>query len=173
MSQTGMTLLSREKPQDRSAAFIAGLEQLIKLITDIPKAMLQTPQGAGTAAILIGATMKQLGIGVLQEEYRIKDRFNNEGEKWLFDTNPNSPGLVVKHGSQNAACRAMTEGVRNNTCEKFIVSDPLVIDVFPFEIIGVIREDFGKMSVPDMLMTGGFMALSGDFWKGIGEIVPG
>ena len=168
-----MTLIPRERPADKSAAFIAGLQELVKLITEIPKAMLQTPQGAGTAAILIGATMKQLGIGVLKKEYSIKDRFNNEGEKWLFSTNPEDPGLVVKHGSQDAACRAMTEGVRNQTCDLKVVSDPLVIDVFPFEIIGVIREDFGKMSVPDMLMTGGFMALTGDFWQGIGEIVPG
>lgn len=170
---SGMTLVSREREGDKSAAFIAGLVQLVKLITDIPKAMLQTPQGAGTAAILIGATMKQLGIGVLVKEYFIKDRFNNPREKWLFDTNPNSPGLVVKHGSVDAACKAMQEGTRNSTCELKIVSDPLVIDVFPFEIIGVIPEDFGKMSVPDMLMTGGFMALTGDFWKGLGEIVPG
>jgi len=171
---TGMTLIPRERPQDNAAAFIAGLEQLVKLITDIPKAMLQTPQGAGTAAMLIGATMKQLGIGVLKKEYFIKDRFNNEGEKWLFSTNPKNPGLVVKFGSQDAACRlGMGEGVRNATCELKVVADPLVIDIFPFEIIGVIKEDFGKMSIADMLMTGGFMALTGDFWKGIGEIVPG
>jgi len=166
----GMTL---ERQDSSGRVAVDAFAELVKLITDIPKALLQTPQGAGTAAIMIGALMKQLRIGVLVREYRIKDRFNNEGEEWLFGTNPKLPGLVVKHGSQDAACKAMTEGVRNQICELFVIADPLVIDVFPFEIIGVIKEDFGKMSVPDMLMTGGFMALTGDFWKGIGEIVPG
>ena len=161
-----------EKTETAKVA-VEAFAELVKLITDIPKALMQTPQGAGVAAIMAGAIMKQLGFGVLKEEYRIKPKLNIPGEEWLFGTDPKKPGLVVKAGSQDAACRAMSPGLRNDTCEKFIVSDALVIDVFPFEIIGVIREDFGKMSVPDMLMTGGFMALTGDFWKGIGEIVPG
>jgi len=163
--------LEREDSPGRIA--VDALAELLQFIAAIPKALLQTPQGAGIAAIMIGATMKRLGIGVLVQEYRIKARFNNEGEKWLFDTNPKSPGLVVLHGSPDAACKAMQEGTRNQTCELFTLADPLVIDIFPFEIIGLIKDDFGKMSVPDMLMTGGFMALTGDFWKGVGEIVPG
>jgi len=161
---SGMTLLPRERPQDKSAAFIAGLEQLVKLITDIPKAMLQTPQGAGIAAVLIGATMKQLGIGVLRKDWFFKKAL--AGQKPLVE-------LLQEHGSESEACLSLSEGERNQICEMRVVQDPLVIDVFPFEIIGLIPEDFGKMSVPDMLMTGGFFALTGDFWKGVGEIVPG
>lgn len=157
-------LAAGAKESSQTAAFIAGLQQLVKLITDIPKALLQTPQGAGAAAILIGATMKQLGIGVLKKEWRFKASLRNT---------PSGIKLIQEAGSEDAACLRISEGRRNQTCEEFVVSDPLVIDVFPFEIIGVIKEDFGKMSVPDMLMTGGFMALTGDFWKGIGEIVPG
>lgn len=196
MSQTGMTLVPREREKVQSNAadvFIAGLAELVKLITDIPKAMLQTPEGAGTAAILIGATMKQLGIGVLKKEYFIKDGFRSPDMKWLWDESliekspipplpgqPRSPlegqprGLVPRAGGdENLACKAMQEGTRNQTCELKVIADPLVIDVFPFEIIGLIKEDFGKMAVPDMLMTGGFMALTGRFWQGVGEIVPG
>jgi len=152
---------------------IAGMQEVAALIKAIPEGLLKTPQGAGIAAIMIGALMKKLGIGILKKEFRIVKRFQSKSEKWLWDENPESPGLVIEKGSEDAACRFMSESNRNNVCESFIVEDPLVIDVFPFEIIGVIREDFGKMAVPDMLMTGGFMALTGDFWKGVGEIIPG
>jgi len=173
ISQTGMTLVPRERQQQKSPGEIGveALGKLLEFIAAIPKALLQTPQGAGIAAIMIGATMKRLGIGVLVKEYNVKERF--KGEKWLFDTNPKNPGLVVFHGSEDAACKFMDDATRTRVCEFKVKSDPLVIDIFPFEIIGLIKEDFGKMSVPDMLMTGGFMALTGDFWKGVGEIVPG
>lgn len=164
--------LSREREQVSSARVaVDALGELLQFIAAIPKALLQTPQGAGIAAIMIGATMKRLGIGVLVKEFNVKEQF--KGEAWLFSDNPKKPGLVVFHGSEDAACKFMDEVTRNRVCEFKVKSDPLVIDIFPFEIIGLISEDFGKMSVPDMLMTGGFMALTGDFWKGVGEIVPG
>jgi len=156
-----MTLERQDSP---GRVAVDALAELLQFIAAIPKALLQTPQGAGIAAIMIGATMKRLGIGVLTKEWRFKQQYVDH-ESLIK--------LKQEEGSENAACLLLSASKRQQVCEQFVIQDALVIDIFPFEIIGVINEDFGKMSVPDMLMTGGFMALTGDFWKGIGEIVPG
>jgi len=49
------------------------------------------------------------------------------------------------------------------------------VDVFPFtlDLAGFkLSEDFGKVGIGDLLIGAGTLAMSAEFVKGIGEIVP-
>ena len=141
----------------------------LEALGSIPAYLLSTKEGVGMISILIGTTMKRAGFG--KGKLVIKEKFRGLGEKWLWETNSElGLGLVVKYGGdEEKACMSMDEGTRNETCE---LSAPLTVDAFPFEIPHVIAAEFGRIPIPDLMIAAGFMAMSAEFFKGIGEFVP-
>ena len=140
----------------------------LEALGSIPAYLLSTKEGVGMISILIGTTMKSVGFG--KGKLVIKEKFRGSGDKWLWETNPElGLGLVVKFGGdEEKACMDMDEGTRNITCE---LSAPLTVDAFPFEIPHLIGPEFGRMLIPDLMIIGGFFAMSAEFFKGIGEII--
>ena len=154
-------------PEDKSKA--EALKAVVTAIAAIPIALLSTPQGAALAAILIGTSMKAVGLGA--PTLQLKAEFR--GENFLRDV------FAPKGLSEDEFCTQFpTSAAGAAYCE--YGKSSLAIDTFPFDFkvagIEVIKKEFGEISVPDMLISGGWMALTAEFWKGviagIGEIVP-
>ena len=174
-----MQLSEDDKPNpDRMKA----MENIVSLVTALPTALLSTAQGAGVASILIGFTLKNNGIG---EEVAPTTILKNTG-RFAGNTSPEQRALWIKtFGSEEEACNFSPQfprrdkigaSIRCETKEVEVAGSgkpKISIDAFPFKIDALnITEEFGVLTVGDILMLGGFFALSSEFFKGVGEIVP-
>ena len=153
--------MSEDVNDNKSESLIQAFEILTKFIGTIPQSLLSTPQGAGLFSILVGIFMKQHGIG----ERRVELRFISSASQKQKDI------WISEYGSEENACK-VNIGKSPSICEEIEISPAMSIDVFPFEIPKIVGSEFGNMKVSDIVITGGFMSLTSEFWKGIGEIVP-
>jgi len=151
---------TRTIPRDKKDINVV---DVINMIQEIPKAILQTPQGVALISLLSGIMLEQAGLSELVFKIK-KDAFLDDATK----------EKVAAFPSENAFCLSLGAG-RNTICElkpKLNVA----FDIFPWEgtILGI-RPDFGKIDipVPKLLIALGSMGLSAEFLKGLGGIIPG
>ena len=152
---------------NKQQILVAFLEQLGK----IPAILLSTKEGVGLTSIMIGTMLKAAGVG--QPYLQIKPEFKGSQE-WVNDvfgpTGLDEKGFCAKYPKSAAGA---------DYCE--LNDGGLVVDAFPFELtiagVKVIPAEFGRVPVPDLLIGGGFLTMSAEFWKGViegvGAIVPG
>jgi len=152
---------TRTIPKDKKDINII---DIINMIQEIPKALLQTPQGVALISLLSGVMLEQAGLSDLV--FKLK--------KDLF-VDPATADKIAKFPSENMYCLSLDRTSRGIQCElkpKLNVA----FDIFPWEgtILGI-RPDFGKIDipVPKLLIALGAMGLSAEFLKGLGGIIPG
>jgi len=143
----------------------------------VPAYLVSTKEGVGLVSILVGASMKAVGLG---DKLQLKAEFRS-AENWLQTVY--YPAIAKDNlqgpDEEAAFCRRHPSSSAGAAfCE---VVNTLTVDAFPFNLkiagVDIIPSDFGKMPVADLLIGGGFMCLSADFMggflKGLGEVVPG
>jgi len=155
MSQT------RTMPRDKKDINII---DVINMIQEIPKAILQTPQGVALISLLSGIMLEQAGLSDLV--FKLK--------KDLF-VDVETQDKIAKFPSESSYCLSLSSGARAIQCEMKPKLN-VAFDIFPWEgtILGI-RPDFGKIDipVPKLLIALGSMGLSAEFLKGLGGIIPG
>jgi len=134
------------------------------MIQEIPKALLQTPQGVALISLLSGIMLEQAGFSDLVFKLR-KDLF----------VDPATAEKIAKFPSENMYCLSLDKTSRGIQCEmkpKMNVD----FDIWPWEggLFGI-KPEFGKIdiSVPKLLVLLGSMGLSAEFLKGLGGVIPG
>jgi len=157
----------KEKMQDK-------LLGIAELVASIPKALLSTAPGVGVASILLGTGLKELGLttGI---------------DLWPFDRGSPIAKLVEGISGQGA--------FSSNTLFNLWANTPAgrayLIEFFPDKVPGELSEEekeqarmtgqtnieegkgnFGFIPVADALIWGGFIALTAEGLKGLGEVIP-
>ena len=167
----GLLTQTRTIPKDAKDITII---DVLNMIQEIPKALLETKEGVAFISLLSGILLEQGGFSDLR--YRIKDKFRGPEQKFLWSEERDSKGVVIGlvpfHGDdENKACLAMDSNTRVRVCD---LKPKLNIefDLWPWQPKIV---NFGKLdiSVPKLLITLGTMGLTAEFVKGLGGIVPG
>jgi len=137
---------------------------VINMIQEIPKAILQTPQGVAFVSLMSGLLLEQGGFSDLTFRIR-KNLVTNEAQREKIARFPN----------ENSYCLSLSASDRSIQCEmkpKLNVE----FDIWPWEggLFGI-KPEFGKVDipVPKLLILLGSMGLSAEFIKGLGGIVPG
>lgn len=137
---------------------------VINMIQEIPKALLQTPQGVALISLLSGLMLEQAGLSDLV--FKIK--------KDLVTT-PAVRDKIAAAPSENVYCLSLSTGDRAIQCEmkpKLNVE----FDIWPWQggLFGI-KPEFGKVDlpVPKLLILLGSMGLSAEFLKGLGGVIPG
>jgi len=167
MSQT------RTIPRDKKDITLV---DIINMIQEIPKALLETKEGVAFVSLISGLLLEQAGLS--NSKYRIKEKFRDPGEKFLWDEEKNSKGVVIglvpfHNGDENKACLSMDSDTRIRVCDfKPILN--VEFDIWPWSSLAVPAE-FGKfdLPVPKLLIILGTMGMSAEFLKGMGQVVPG
>lgn len=165
--------MSEDKNATKQVMLVAFVEQLGK----IPAVLLSTKEGVGLVSMMTGAVLKSIGAG---ESLQLRPEFRGS-ENWLEEVYYpaiKKDGIQGPNEEQEFCKRHPASASGAPFCD---VHNSLTVDVFPFNLkiagINIMHPDFGKASVPDLMISGGFMAMSADFiagaLKGIGEIVPG
>lgn len=152
---------TRTIPKDKKDITIV---DIIQMLQEIPKALLQTPQGVSLVSLLSGVALEQAGLSDLV--FKLK--------KDLF-VDPETQDKIAKFPSENMYCLSLDKSSRATQCElkpKLNVA----FDIWPWEggLFGI-KPEFGKIdiSVPKLLILLGSMGLSAEFIKGMGGIIPG
>jgi len=137
---------------------------VINMIQEIPKALLQTPQGVALVSLLSGLLLEQGGFSDLA--YRIKkDLVTDEATR----------EKIAKFPNEQSYCLSLSGSARSIQCEMKPKMN-VEFDLWPWEggLFGI-QPDFGKLdiAVPKLLILLGSMGLSAEFLKGLGGIIPG
>jgi len=149
---------------------------IINMIQEIPKQFVGTKEGVAFVSLLSGILLEQAGFS--DSKYRIKEKFRDPGEKFLWSEEKDSKGVVIGlvpfHGNdENKACLAMESNTRVRVCDlkpKLNVE----FDIWPWSSLAIPKE-FGKfdLPVPKLLIILGTMGMSAEFLKGMGGVIPG
>ena len=151
-------------------------DKLIDQGFGLAKTLFATPAGLGLVSIGIGSYLKTLTKPLpetSEEKLRLRSEFRGEN----FIKNYVEPSGL----SEDEFCRrfpktkvgAPTCEVYNELTGKRVSSsrfDP-VIDVFPFEIPGLIRADLGEIHLSDLMLIAGVLAIGGQAVEKIVEKV--
>jgi len=164
-----------EKMKDR-------LLEIADLVTRIPAALLTTKEGVGVAAILLGTGLKELGLttGIdLWPFDRSSTVVTAEGIEKVIE-NPISKLIASVAGfgvfSSTAVFLQWLTTPGGKALLQRVFPDRPVEEISPEEKETIRLQgqegNFGFIPVADALIWGGFLALTAEAIKGIGEVIP-
>jgi len=169
--------VDKEKMKDR-------LLEIADLVTKIPTALLSTKEGVGVAAILLGTGLKEVGLTTGIDLWPFdapKIEVTAEGVSKVVE-NPLSK-LIATIGAFNIFTASTgtfvlwlgTPGGR--ALIKSVFPDKEPDEKLSPEEVETLKEtgrdsNFGFIPVADALIFGGFIALTAEGLKGLGEVIP-
>ena len=126
----------------------------------LAKALVKNPAGIGLISILGGVAIKSLGAG---------NPAAKSGQAYRLTENARQS---VSSQDENQYCTLLKQrypATFEKICETYDTSsgkkaqNPLdpVIDVFPFTIPGLIREELGEIHLSDLMLLAGVLAIGG------------
>lgn len=158
------------------------LAELISLAKSIPVALLATKEGVGVASILLGTGLKEVGLKTGIDLWpfdkegggplsKITDAISGRGLTTPFGEGPfGSDVSLLKIWAETPQGQAILDTLFPNRHKED--AEPINETDLALAAETAGKANFGFIPVADALIFGGFIALTAEGLKGLGELVP-
>ena len=136
----------------------------------LAKALVTNPAGIGLISILGGVAIKSLGAGNPAAKSGQAYRLTEKARESISSQDENQYCTLLK-GRFPATFEKICETYDTSSGKK--AQNPLdpVIDVFPFQFPGLVREELGEIHLSDLMLLAGVLAIGGQAVEKIVEKV--